>query len=56
MGKPFSTEYLQFMANNNEISTKNFFFNLTEMATLTNFDRMTIIQHNYALLASLYVR
>ena len=38
-----------------EVSTKTFAFNLTEMTQLTPFDRMKIIEKNYRLINGLQV-
>ena len=54
-GRQFSKSYISWMDRLDEISTKTFAFNLTEMTQLTPFDRMKIIEKNYRLINGLQV-
>ncbi len=55
MGKPVGPTYMKFMARLNEVAVKTFCFSLTEMSSVTPFDRMTLIAKNFKLIISLQV-
>lgn len=55
LGKPFSIGYIRETRWYNEISNKNFCFNMTESKELTPFDRMALIRQNFNLISGLQV-